>query len=107
MVAMPAPPPVPDFFDNGKPRLGISIEDTESGVLIRSVRSGSPAEEAGLREGDVITYLDDRRIDRVEEVLRAVSGLRSGGRIKVEVNRKGSRITRSINLPQERAYQDL
>lgn len=40
-------------------RLDLAVD---SGAAVLSVEAGSPAEEAGLREGDVITALDDEKI---------------------------------------------
>jgi S1-C subfamily serine protease len=62
---------------SGPPRLGIDAEDLAGqlgsffgapdgeGILVRSVNSGSPAEKAGLKAGDVITSLNGERIRSV------------------------------------------
>ena len=56
----------------GHPRLGIDAEDLNGqlgsyfgapegeGILVRSVNSGSAAEKAGVKAGDVITSLERR-----------------------------------------------
>jgi S1-C subfamily serine protease len=61
----------------GPPRLGIDAEDLAGqlgsffgapdgeGILVRSVNSGSPAEKAGIKAGDVITSLNGERIRSV------------------------------------------
>src|SRR5882724_949174 len=58
----------------GQPRLGIDAEDLSGqlgtffgapdgeGILVRDVNTGSPAEKAGLKAGDVITSLNGERI---------------------------------------------
>ncbi|REJ76595.1 MAG: PDZ domain-containing protein [Acidobacteria bacterium] len=54
---------------NRKPRLGITVRDADPagsvgpGALVGSVRSGSPAEEAGLRSGDVIVRFGELALD--------------------------------------------
>ena len=45
----------------------------ESGVLVLSVEPGSPAEKAGLRQGDVIITLGSRVIDGVDALHRVLS----------------------------------
>jgi predicted metalloprotease with PDZ domain len=62
---------------SGQPRLGIDAEDLAGqlgsffgapdgeGILVRSVNSGSPAEKAGVKAGDVITSLNGERIRSV------------------------------------------
>jgi serine protease Do len=64
----------------GHPRLGIDAEDLAGqlgsffgapdgeGILVRSVNSGSPAEKAGLKAGDVIASLNGERIRSVGDL---------------------------------------
>jgi serine protease Do len=64
----------------GHPRLGIDAEDLTGqlgsffgapdgeGILVRSVNSGSPAEKAGVKAGDVITSLNGERIRSVGDL---------------------------------------
>ena len=40
--------------------------ETEEGVVILSVRDGSPADDAGLRKGDVIVSVDGAEANSVE-----------------------------------------
>jgi serine protease Do len=73
----------------GGPRLGIQGDDLTSqladyfgvkggkGVLVREVKSGTPAEKAGLKAGDCIVEVDGREVGSVEdlrEALRSESG---------------------------------
>jgi len=65
---------------SGQPRLGIDAEDLSGqlgaffgapdgeGILVRDVNSGSPAEKAGVKAGDVITSLNGERIRTVGEL---------------------------------------
>jgi serine protease Do len=49
----------------------------KEGVLVRSVASGSPAEKAGLRAGDVIVRVEDKTVSTPGEVSSAVRSARS------------------------------
>ncbi|MFH1774181.1 MAG: trypsin-like peptidase domain-containing protein [Methanobacteriota archaeon] len=60
------------------PWLGISGKDLTEGVLIASVVSGSPAEKAGLKEGDVITSIDGRKVKEMVDIVQHL-GTRSVG----------------------------
>jgi S1-C subfamily serine protease len=51
---------------------------------------GSPAERAGLRRGDEIVGLDDRRIDDPQAVSDAVGARQPGDRVKLRVRRGGA-----------------
>lgn len=46
--------------------IGIGIEETEEGVLVTYVHPGSPAEQAGLRQGDVIVEVDGLAVTALE-----------------------------------------
>jgi len=69
-------------------RLGVSVEDLNEqlgdffgvkdgdGVLVRSVKKGSPADGAGLRAGDVITKVDGEKISDSADLRSALRGHR-------------------------------
>ena len=44
--------------------------EQESGILVISVESGSPAEKAGFREGDILLALEDQIITGIDELHR-------------------------------------
>jgi len=68
-------------------KLGVTTLD---GALISAVQPGSPAEKAGLREGDVVTGLNGRPIRHAAE-LRARLGLTAiGEEVEMRVNRGGT-----------------
>jgi len=57
------------------------------GVEIRQLDSGSPAEEAGLTNGDVISDIDGQRIATVDDLWAAVQLRQPGTRISVGLSR--------------------
>lgn len=57
------------------------------GVVIVKVESGSPAEESGLRIGDVILSVDDRPVKTVENVINRLGLVRLGQEVKLKVIR--------------------
>lgn len=68
-----------------------SIRGGASGAQIVSVDPGSPAEKAGLKAGDVVTQLDDQRLDDAHplaQVLRA--RFKPDQRVTVSYSRSGS-----------------
>jgi len=83
-----------------RPKLGASIADAASqikkhpgipaaGAYVGKVTSGSPAERAGLRSGDVITALGDQPVQRARDVQRILSGLPAGRDISLTYVRDG------------------
>ncbi len=79
-------------------RLGISGQDADQGVLVTRVEPGSLADEAGLRQGDVITRIDSSLYPELEE-LRQI--LRQKGRrdsVVLELRRGRHEVTMKIRL---------
>jgi len=97
----------------GQPRLGIDAEDLSGqlgtffgapdgeGILVREVNSGSVAEKAGLKAGDVITSLDGDRIHSVGELREKLSAKRDDKdkTVKLGVLRNKSALSLSVELP--------
>jgi S1-C subfamily serine protease len=54
-----------------------------AGALITSVTSGGPADEAGLRPGDVITKMGDEDISTTTDLLSAIGSHQIGDQVKV------------------------
>jgi serine protease Do len=66
----------------------LKLED-ERGVLVRSVEEGSPAEEAGIRPGDVLLAYNGENILGREQFARMVQETPSQRKVKVQIWRGG------------------
>ena len=78
----------------------------DAGVLVSGVVSGSPAEKAGVKVGDVVTRADGDRIESSRDLSRAVRGRRSGETLKLEVTR--DRATKQLSVQvEERQARDF
>jgi S1-C subfamily serine protease len=64
--------------------LGVDLEGTSGGATVTSVVSGSPAEAAGLRAGDVITGLGGTRIGSAAKLSTAVGAFAPGDRVTLQ-----------------------
>lgn len=95
----------------GHPRLGIDAEDLAGqlgsffgapdgeGILVRSVNSGSPAEKAGVKAGDVITSLNGERIRSVGDLRQKLAAQHGEKDKDVESKDKESKDkTRTVKL---------
>src|SRR5580765_6753756 len=93
------------------PRLGIDAEDLSGqfgtyfgapdgeGVLVREVNSGSPAEKAGVKSGDVITALNGERIRSLGDLREKLAAKREDKTVKLGVLRNKSEMTITVELP--------
>ncbi len=71
--------------------LGVSVRDnSDGGALVVDVTGGGPGEQAGLKSGDVVTKLDDRRIDTSDALVAAVRSHKPGDKVRLELS-NGSR----------------
>ena len=86
-----------DASDDGGDRegagwLGVELAappEGDSGVLIRGVVPGSPAERAGLALGDLLLMIDGKAVARPGDVIELVSTHRPGERVAVVLRRGG------------------
>jgi putative serine protease PepD len=71
--------------------LGVSVRDGQNGgAQIVEVVAGGAGEQAGLKQGDVVTKLDDRRIDTSDALVAAVRSHAPGDKVRLELS-NGSR----------------
>ena len=71
---------------------------TEGGVLLSGVRAGSPAEQAGLKGGDVIIKFDGVRIDNIYDYTFALRSRKPGQAVRITVKRGGDEVDLSATL---------
>jgi serine protease Do len=117
-IEMPEVAPMPDMDMDGfavlagsRPRLGIDAEDLSGqfgayfgapdgeGVLVREVNTGSPAEKAGVKSGDVITSLNGERIRSLGDLREKLAGKRDEKTVKLGVLRNKSEVSITVEMP--------
>ena len=81
--------------------LGVSTADATSssgGVLVQSVRAGSPAEQAGLRTGDVVTSIAGKKVTGSNDLVAAIDAHKPGETVDLVVQRGGQTMTLHATL---------
>jgi serine protease Do len=108
---------MPDFMFGSTPLLGISAEDLNGqlgayfgapggeGVLVREVRSGSPAEKGGLKAGDVITKVGGETVKTVSQLRERLRDKRDEKTVALSVLRKGSQMTVQVELEKPKPVE--
>jgi Do/DeqQ family serine protease len=79
---------------------------SRKGVMVKSIEPESPAQRAGLREGDILLTLGNKRIVGLDDYLGASKAVTAGETLEIQAWRGGQ--TRTVNLktkefPLERA----
>ena len=83
-----------------RPRLGI-VPDRAfegKGARIASVTPGSPAEDAGFLDGDVVVEYAGNPVESMSDLFRILSGVKGGSEVKVVVRRDGARVELTVKL---------
>jgi serine protease Do len=91
-----------EVFRGGGGRLGVRLEDVakddvsrlklsaERGAIVKSVSPDTPAEKAGLQEGDVILRYEGETVQSAAQLARLVRETPAGRTVAIEVNRNGA-----------------
>ncbi|HVN14214.1 MAG TPA: trypsin-like peptidase domain-containing protein [Anaerolineales bacterium] len=68
------------------------------GVYVSKVASGSPASQAGLQQGDIITGIDNVQFDQTHDYLNMLYTYKPGNNITVDVLRNGQKTQLQMTL---------
>lgn len=86
----------------GGPHLGLLIAPTPSGSpLVVGVRRGSPAEQAGIEQGDFIVSLDGKKVTSPEQLTEKLSGMKPNATTKVTIWRNGEQSTHQVRFGEQ------
>ncbi len=80
--------------------LGVGLADSPSGpgAVITDVASGSPADKAGLRPGDLVTAVDDTAVESAAALARALRSHRPGDKVTITWRRGSSGATQRATV---------
>ena len=90
--------------------IGISIKDIDSkfasdkninqlnGVYVNGINNGGSAEDAGIKEGDIITKIQDINVGSVSELQEQISRYRPGDKIIIALLRNNKPIEITLTL---------
>lgn len=114
-----ASPPTPEegseqsATERRQPYIGVLVENVPAGVqegeagtpaadkggiIVRRVEVDSPADRAGIQEGDRILAVDDQPIDNVEQLRDAVQTAGVGATIVLRIERKGEELELPVTI---------
>ncbi|RMF67609.1 MAG: PDZ domain-containing protein [Calditrichaeota bacterium] len=100
----------------GRPRLGAEVHELNAdlaayfhveengGALITDVFEDSPAEDAGLKAGDVIVKVDDEEISDPDDLTDTLEEYEEGDVVTVEFVRNGKKQKVEVELEEMNAY---
>jgi putative serine protease PepD len=85
--------------------LGVQLGSPESGTgaLVGGVTAGGPAEQGGVRQGDVIVAFDGKRVDDATGLSTFVNAHQVGDRVELGLRHGGGDRTVTVTLGQQPA----
>jgi S1-C subfamily serine protease len=86
---------VSDLDAQTKQQFDVTVD---SGLLVQTVSSGSGAEKAGLKEGDVITKVDGKDVKSSDDLRTVIQTKKAGDTLTIEVQRNGQTQTLTATL---------
>ena len=78
--------------------MGMRIVTSPNGVVIQTVRLGSPADQAGLEPGDQIQKVNGQIIGTVSELQPLTASIKVGSPIVIEVMRSSVQLTSAFPM---------
>ncbi len=78
--------------------LGVGIANASKGVELTQVRSGTPADRAGLQTGDVVTRIDGKQVTTAADLGQAIDSHKPGDKVTLTYLRNGSSKTVTVTL---------
>jgi len=103
------------IIDNGEavhPYLGVYLSDltqetarkfgspVDSGALVEHVEPGGPADDAGVRRGDVVTVVGSEQVRSSGDLISALRNHQPGDTVDVTVLRNGQKTTLQVELAE-------
>ncbi|HVZ38871.1 MAG TPA: PDZ domain-containing protein [Candidatus Kapabacteria bacterium] len=91
------------MLQNISPQLAkyFGLAQDQTGALVGDVREKSPAADAGLQAGDIITSVDGAKVSNPGDVMKALSG-KGAGDLQLKVMRDKQERTITVKLPEKK-----
>ena len=104
---------VDSIIENGyvsKPYIGVTVSDVSeesisyglpAGAAIRTVVEDSPAEECGLKSGDIVTHVDGKEISGSSSFVELIGDCTVGQELSLTVYRKGETVELKLTVGEQ------
>jgi serine protease Do len=91
------------------PKLGISVQDTDDGkgVKVIEVDEESNAAKAGIKEDDIITQVDDKAVNGVDEIAKLLKEKKENPTVRFQLTRNGKPQNIEVKMPRKIKTADL
>ena len=73
------------------------------GVIVAGVLRNGPADQAGIKPGDIITHIDGNSVEDSNDALNIIAGARPGNKLSIDLLRDGKKISTKAEVTQRPA----
>jgi serine protease Do len=96
-------------WSGGSPKLGLSVQDTDDGkgVKVIEVDEESNAAKAGVKEEDIITHIDDKAVNNVDEISKLLREKKENPTVRFQLTRSGKSQNIEVKMPRKIKTADL
>ena len=81
--------------------------NAESGVFVMQVYTNSPASEAGIREGDIITAIDGKAVEDMNAMKQILIGHQPGDQVTLTIERDKSEMQVQVTLQAQNTISSM
>ncbi len=85
-------------YVKGRPLVGITVAETRYGLFISGVTDGTGAAKAGLKEGDMISKVEDKTVKTSAELNEIRDTKKPGDSLKFKIMRDGEMLDIDVKL---------
>jgi S1-C subfamily serine protease len=97
-ASAPAPTRTAAQQATGQGWLGVAVADSANGVTVQEIVSGSPAETAGLKVGDVIKAVDGTDVTTAQQLSDTIGSHKPGDQVTLSVLSKGDTAAHDVSV---------
>jgi len=85
-------------FDENHAMLGVVTEEAEGGVKVTDITDESAAKKAGIKEGDIITKINDTKIENPDQLTEQIRKNKPGDKVTVTLlrDKKEQKVTAEL-----------
>ena len=90
-------------YNTGRPKIGLKAQDTEDGkgVKVLDVDDESPADKAGIKEGDIITDFDGKPVNSAQGLAELSRAAKDKSSFKVKFKRDDKAQEVEVKIPKK------
>ena len=92
-------------YVKGRPLVGITVAETRYGLFISGVTDGTGASMAGLKEGDMISKVEDKSVKTSAELNEIRDTKKPGEYLKFKIMRDGEMLDINVKLMDSAEFQ--